>query len=134
MQRNPYTPPSAIVREAESTQSPGSTRIRLHRGVYIALCLLGPIIPLAVIFSSFFPPGGPPPQEHLLTSIGLFYLSVLSYPLGAVGTVCYFVLVFSGVATPIEGLLVSTPVFVAFGYFQWFVWLPKAFGASRGAA
>ena len=134
MQRNPYTPPSAIVREAEPAQRPERTRIRLRPGVYIALCLLGPIIPLAAIFISFFPPGGPPPQEQLLTSIGLFYLSVLSYPLGAAGTVCYFGLVFSGIATPTEGLLFSTPVFVAFGYFQWFVWLPKAFRASRRAA
>src|SRR5213595_2784506 len=105
MQRNPYTPPSAIVREVESAQRPESTRIRVRRGGYIALCLLGPIVPLAITFISFFPPVGPPPQEGLLASIGLFYLSVLSYPLGAAGTVCYFGLVFSGVATPTEGLL-----------------------------
>lgn len=134
MQRNPYTPPSAIAPEVESSEKSENTRLRIPRGVYIALCLLGPIIPLAITFISFFPPAGPPPHEGLVTAIGLFYLSVLSYPLGAVGTVCYFGLVFSGIATPMEGLLVSTPVFVLFGYFQWFVWLPKAFGASRRAA
>lgn len=131
MQRNPYTPPSAIVREVESTQSPESTRVRLRRRVYGALCLLGSIIPLAAVFIAFLREASP--QEQLLTSIGLLYLSVLSYPLGAAGTVFYFGLVFYGVATPTEALLVSSPVFVAFGYFQWFVLLPKVFAAARRA-
>lgn len=57
-------------------------------------------------------------------------ISALTYPLGIFGTLVGSGLIFSGIVTPLEAILLCTPVFAILGYLQWFWLLPKVYRAK----
>jgi len=54
-------------------------------------------------------------------------IAVLTYPLGVVGSLLSAGLILSGMLTPLEALLLATPVFAILGQLQWFWLLPKIY-------
>ena len=107
-----------------------ASRFRLSRRSYGWLCALGVLAPLVAVVAPPFVPGFP---EGPLLGLAVFYLAVLTYPLGAVGSLVWLALVFSGVVSNAESLFLAAPVHVLLGYVQWFKLVPKAFGAGRAA-
>lgn len=60
-------------------------------------------------------------------------LPALTFPIGLVGALCAMTLIYSGIATTSEALVVAAPIYAAAGWPQWNVMFPRLF-ASRGDA
>ena len=100
--------------------------MRFRRIVYvIAVLFLGPASTLATIF----------PAEAGFPALLLFeaLMSVMTYPSGFVASLIGGGLVFSGIVTPIEAIVMTTPIFAALGYLQWFWLFPRLYGGERRA-
>ncbi|MCG2584170.1 hypothetical protein [Massilia sp. TS11] len=71
--------------------------------------------------------------ETRLPMAVLFALSlpVLTFPLGIIGALVVWPLIYFGIATPAEAQFVATPFFVAAGVLQWFYLLPRVSGSNR---
>ena len=67
----------------------------------------------------------PPTDASLRITLTLVLLAVLTYPLGVLGTASCLALIYPGIATPAEAVVVCTPIFAAAGLFQWKVVFPR---------
>lgn len=103
-------------------ERPSGRRVRL--ALYVGLCLVASLAPL-IFESARHTSGESGAAETIGAFVGMFALAVLTFPAGVVPVLLWWLLVRSGVATPSEGVAVLMPVFIAAGYLQWFVWIPK---------
>lgn len=108
-------------------QPPGR-RVRI--ALYVGLCLVASLVPL-FLESARAPDGDSGVAEMMGAFGGLLALAVLTFPAGIVPVLLWWLLVWNGIATPFEGVGALTPVFIAVGYLQWFVLVPKL--ARRGS-
>lgn len=79
----------------------------------------------SVAASAYYHPG----DDIFVIAMGQLILSVLTFPLGFIASVIGYGGVFTGFITPLEALLVTTPVHAALGYLQWwklFPWLYRS--------
>lgn len=97
---------------------------RVRIALYVGLCLVASLVPL-FLESARAPDGESGVAEAISAFGGLLALAVLTFPAGFVPVVLWWLLVGSGIATPSEGVATLMPVFIAAGYLQWFVWIPK---------
>lgn len=67
---------------------------------------------------------------ELRLAVTVQLLMLLTYPLGVVGSMCAFALIYPGIATPAEAYAVSTPLFVIAGYLQWNLLIPRLAGTK----
>jgi hypothetical protein len=105
-------------------------RLHLHRWIYVILCLLACVTPLALILiqhPSDISSSAAVANDTLLAAIGNLAASVLTYPAGVVGTIAFYALISVGVATPTESVLCAAPLYIGAGYVQWYVLIPKYF-------
>jgi hypothetical protein len=58
-------------------------------------------------------------------------LAVLTFPSGFVASLVSGALVFSGITTLLEATVLTTPIFAALGYMQWFWLFPKIYRADH---
>lgn len=101
---------------------PSGRRVRIT--LYVGLCFVTALIPL--FLESARSPDGESGVVELTGALGgLLALAVLTFPAGFVPVLLWWLLVWSGIATPSEGVAAVMPVFIAAGYLQWFVWIPK---------
>jgi hypothetical protein len=97
----------------------------MKRWVYVTLCTLAWLVPLAIAAVQA------PVPEPILVFFGMQVVALLTYPAGVVGILIAMSAIFFGIATPIESLVFFSPVSFAIGYLQWFVVVPRLFGATR---
>lgn len=57
-------------------------------------------------------------------------MQVLTFPLGFIASLFAGGLILSVMLTPMESLLLATPLFAALGYWQWFHLLPRIYGRA----
>jgi hypothetical protein len=114
---------------------------KLNRATYLALCIFLCFLPALAIFivstlSSFasdFPEFGLNfsmiPKEYLplVNMLNQFLMTVLTYPAGAIGAIVSLITIYFGILTPEEAFLLTTPLYIAAGYIQWYVVMPKYF-------
>jgi hypothetical protein len=114
---------------------------RLNRITYLSLCIFLCFLPALIIFigstlpslASAFPELGinlsilPAEYYPFISMLNQMLMLVLTYPAGVVGTIVLFVTTFFGILTPDEAFLLTTPLYVAAGYIQWYVVIPKYF-------
>lgn len=113
-----------------NSDKPSGRRVRI--ALYVGLCLVASLIPLFLEIARY-PEGESRVAEMLGAFGGLLALAVLTFPAGFVPVFLWWLLVWNGLATPSEGVAGLTPVFIAVGYLQWFVWIPK-FARRRSKA
>lgn len=107
---NPYHAPKAGTEMTTSlVHSPRSIR-----WVYVSMVLL-------VGFSVAF---NPSTASELRLAITGQLLMLFTYPFGIIGSLCAFALIYSGIATPGEAYIMSTPIFAVVGYLQWNLLVP----------
>ena len=95
-------------------------RMLYYKTAYIGAIFLVSIGSLAG--STYYQPG----DDIFVIAIGQLILSVLTFPLGFIATAIGYASVLTGVVTPLEALLVTTPIHAVLGYLQWwrlFPWL-----------
>jgi hypothetical protein len=107
---------------------------KLNRATYLALCIFFCFIPALFVFISSASSGiginlSILPEEYypFISNLSLFLMTVLTYPAGAVGSIVTFITLFFGILTPTEAFLLTTPLYIAAGYIQWYVVMPKYF-------
>lgn len=101
---------------------PYGRRVRI--ALYVGLCLVVSLVPMVLEIARY--PDGESHVAEMLDAIGgLLALAVLTFPAGVVAVPLWWLLVWNGIATPSEGVATVVPVFIAVGYLQWFVWIPK---------
>ncbi|MBT9553921.1 MAG: hypothetical protein IV088_24010 [Hydrogenophaga sp.] len=103
-------------------EKPSGRRVRI--ALYVGLCLVVSLAPM-VLEIARYPDGESRVAEMLGAFGGLLALAVLTFPAGVVAVFLWWLLVWNGIATPSEGVAAVVPVFIAVGYLQWFVWIPK---------
>lgn len=118
----PQTSPLATL------EKPPGRRVRI--ALYVGLCLVASLVPL-FLESARAPDGDNGVAEMMGAFGGLLALAVLTFPAGIVPVLLWWLLVWNGIATPSEGVAGVMPVFIAVGYLQWFVLVPKL--ARRGS-
>ncbi len=102
--------------------------------VYCTWACLSPVA-LAVIRIVFDAPASVPAQDDAMFAIlGTLMAGLFTYPTGIVGTIASGVAVYFGLVTPTESVLLATPLYVAAGYFQWYVLIPRYFRGGAVAA
>ncbi|UVC10172.1 hypothetical protein IHQ71_06075 [Rhizobium sp. TH2] len=77
------------------------------------------------VASVYYQPG----DDIIIIAMGQLIVSVLTFPLGFIATAIGYAGVFTGFITPLEALLVTTPVHAVLGYVQWwrlFPWLYRS--------
>jgi hypothetical protein len=105
--------------------------MRMRRWVYLTLGTLAWFVPQAVAGVQIASPGlGTVIPEKVLIALAAQTVALLTYPAGVVGMLAAMPVLFFGIATPIESLLISGPISLAAGYLQWFVVIPRLFGRS----
>ncbi|MQW86848.1 hypothetical protein [Sinorhizobium saheli] len=72
-----------------------------------------------------------PENELLIMAISHWILAVLTFPIGVFASAIGFVLLYMGLSTPAEITLVTTPIFAALGYAQWFRLGPRIYRSRR---
>lgn len=97
---------------------------RFRIALYVGLCLVASLAPLFLEIARY-PDGESRVAEMIGALGGLLALAVLTFPAGIVPVLLCWLLVWNGIATPSEGVAAVVPVFIAVGYLQWFVWIPK---------
>lgn len=100
--------------------------------VYVSLCVAACLLPVALGVPLWYPDTSPSadPAGHARVLIASFAaVAALTFPLGLVGVLFFWIPVYFGVLTPVESLILSAPIFAASGYLQWFKVLPRVFGA-----
>ena len=103
--------------------------------MYIFLSALACVIPIALVFVQFgldIPDS--PASDMLLALLGIFLVSVLTYPAGVIGTVISCGATYSGLLTATEAVLFAAPFYVGAGYLQWYVLIPKYFRVRPNSA
>ncbi|MBW8300195.1 MAG: hypothetical protein K0M60_11385 [Hydrogenophaga sp.] len=72
-------------------------------------------------------------HQSLLIAVSQFLIAVLTFPLGSVGTVACVALVYGGLTTPEEAIVLAAPLYAVAGGIQWFRLFPAIFhrGPSR---
>jgi hypothetical protein len=107
---------------------------KLNRKSYLVICILFSLLPAIVVFmESVLPDLGlnfsifPKEYSHLVGTLNTFLSMVLTYPAGAVGTIVSLITIYFGILTSEEAFLLTTPLYIAAGYFQWYVMIPKYF-------
>lgn len=120
------TPP--LTDSLAALEKPSGRRVRI--ALYVGLCLVASLVPLFLEAAR-----SPDADSGVAGTIGAFggllALAVLTFPAGFVPVFLWWLLVWNGIATPSEGVAAVMPVFIAAGYLQWFVWIPKL--ARRGS-
>lgn len=122
--RNP--PPQT--EQLSTPDKPSGRRVRI--ALYVGLCLVASLVPL-FLESARAPDGDSGVAEMMGAFGGLLALAVLTFPVGIVPVLLWWLLVWNGIATPFEGVGALLPVFIAVGYLQWFVLVPRL--ARRGS-
>ena len=84
----------------------------MRTAIYLAVVLLVGIGGTAI--SAFRPE-----NELTVLSLAYIFLAVLTFPLGFIAAAANSALVFLGMATPAESLLVASPFYARLGYIQW---------------
>lgn len=108
--------------QLSTPDKPSGRRVRI--ALYVGLCLVASLVPL--FLESARAPGGESGVAETLGAVGgLVALAVLTFPAGIVPVLLCWLLVWNGIATPSEGVAAVMPVFIAVGYLQWFVLVPK---------
>ena len=108
--------------------------MRTKRWVYVTLCTLAWLVPQAVAAAQIaFPGFGTVIPEQGLMALAMEAVALLTYPAGIVGILAALPAILFGIATPIESLLISGPISLAAGYFQWFLVIPRLFGSAHPA-
>jgi len=105
-------------------------KLHLHRWIYVILCVLACVTPLALILiqhPSDMSSSAASADDSLLAAVGNLAASVLTYPAGVVGTIASYALIYVGIATPTESVLCVAPLYIGAGYVQWYVLVPKHF-------
>lgn len=120
------TPPQTDL--FSTPDKPSGRRVRI--ALYVGLCLVVSLVPL-VLEIAHYPDGESRVAEMLGAFGGLLALAVLTFPAGIVPVFLWWLQVWNGIATPSEGVAGVMPVFIAVGYLQWFVWIPRL--ARRGS-
>jgi len=114
----------------------------LGRRTYIVLCILACVTPIALVLTQLAlgtPPTDSAHNDMMFALIGTVAASLLTYPAGLVGTILSWVPIYLGLLTPTESVLFAAPFYLGAGYLQWYVLVPRYFGAdsalnSRAAA
>lgn len=114
------TPP--LTDSLSTPDKPSGRRFRI--ALYVGLCLVASLAPMFLEIARY-PDGESRVAEMIGALGGLLALAVLTFPAGIVPVLLCWLLVWNGIATPSEGVAAMVPVFIAVGYLQWFVWIPK---------
>jgi hypothetical protein len=93
-----------------------------YRAIYLMAVLLAGFgsIPAAFVFES----------ELLTFVMGNLLLSVLSYPFGVLATAFGYGLMLLGLVTPMEAVVLMTPLAALLGYLQWFRIIPAFYNKA----
>lgn len=118
--QNSSTPPQTD--SLVATGKPSGHRVRIVW--YFVLCVAASLVPLALEIAHY-PALESDGAEVVRALGGLLALAVLTFPAGFVPAVLWWLLITPGIATPLEGVAALLPAFLAVGYMQWFVWIPK---------
>lgn len=127
--QNRNTPPQTD--SLVATGKPSGHRVRIVW--YFVLCVAASLVPLALEIAHY-PALESDGAEVVRALGGLLALAVLTFPAGFVPAVLWWLLIVPGIATPFEGVAALLPVFIALGYMQWFVWIPKFMSRSSKTA
>jgi hypothetical protein len=95
-------------------------KFKLYRWAYFVIIIVASV--MTALVASFATDTG--------WAIGLLVtllLPMLTYPLGVVGTLIAFPLIYTGLATVSEGYLFAAPFYAAAGTYQWYVLFPRIF-------
>jgi len=99
--------------------------------IYCAWACVSPVA-LALLRIAFGAPASVPAQDDLMFALlGTFMAGLFTYPSGVVGTIVSCAAVYGIHLKPTESVLLAAPLYVAAGYFQWYVLIPRYF---RGGA
>jgi hypothetical protein len=102
--------------------------------VYCAWACVGPIA-LVLFRIAFGAPASIPAQEDMTFALlGTLMAGLFTYPTGVVGTMVSAALVYWGLVTPTESVLLATPFYIGAGYLQWYVLIPRYFRGGVQAA
>jgi len=111
-------------------------KLALGRRTYIVLCILACATPMALVLTQIAL-GAPPTEsahnDMMFALIGTVAASLLTYPAGLAATILSWVPIYLGLLTPTESVLFAAPFYLAAGYLQWYVLMPRYFSV-RGAA
>lgn len=123
--KNLYTPPKS---KLVSTLEPSAGR-RVRIFLYVVLCIAAAHIPLVLELANY-PASDAESAAVLLGRAlgGLLVLAIFTFPAGFVPALCWWLIVVwpqTSIATPAGGVLLLSPLFIAVGYLQWFVWVPR---------
>lgn len=92
----------------------------MNRWLYISVVAVVPTL-LAVV-AAFM-------HEPLFLAAAGMLVGVLTYPIGAIGTLVTMPMLYLGIATTEEGIFITSLVVAPLGFMQWYVLLPRL--ASR---
>lgn len=108
--------------QLSTPDKPSGLRVRI--ALSVGLCLVASLAPLFLEIARYSE-GESRVAEMIGALGGLLALAVLTFPAGIVPVLLCWLLVRNGIATPSEGVAAVMPVFIAVGYLQWFVLVPK---------
>jgi hypothetical protein len=107
---------------------------KLNRATYLALCIFVCFLPVLIAYvDTAYPELGLNisiflgDYYSLVSLLGQLLMTVLTYPAGVIGTIVSYITIFFGILTPTEAFLLTTPLYIAAGYIQWYVVMPKYF-------
>jgi hypothetical protein len=101
--------------------------------VYCAWACLSPIALVLLQHAFGAPASAPSSDDTMFALLGTFMASLFTFPSGVVGTIASGGAVYLGWVTPSESVLLATPIYVGAGYLQWYVLIPRYFGAGAGS-
>jgi hypothetical protein len=106
--------------------------MRIKRWVYLSIGTLAWLAPLTAGAAEIeFPEFRGVIPEGVAAALSLQIVALLTYPAGVAGIFAAFPLLYFGIVTPTEALLILGPISLAAGYLQWFVVIPRLFGRTR---
>lgn len=66
-------------------------------------------------------------SQQILIAVSQFLVAVLTFPLGSVGAAACATLIYSGLTTPEEAIVLAAPLYAVAGGIQWFHLFPAIF-------
>ncbi len=95
--------------------------MRINRWIYLATATFGTFA-LGAVSGAF--------DNPFAIAAASMFVAALTFPLGLVAQLLTLPLIYAGIATPAEAIVVMSPVYAALGYFQWYVLLPRLYGSK----
>lgn len=98
--------------------------MKINRGTYLVVCLLGGLL-LATITGVHENPRTGISEMPIYLSGAKLLIWLFTHPAGVLAQAVSIPLTYSGIATESEAFIMSLPVAVVMGYIQWYVIVPR---------